>query len=167
MQKLSISPDMKGVMTGDLRRIPRDVARKLGYYVYAYINPLDGRIFYVGKGKGQRALAHLQDTSKTNKVATIRQIAAAGKAPDIHIVAHGLKDEQTALRIEGAIIDALGLPSLTNRVRGWRSLEFGRTPLPEIVAYYRRKPVAVRAPAVPIRINREYRPNMWCNREHR
>src|SRR5260370_41872082 len=111
-------------MTDDLRRIPRDVARKLGYYVYAYVNPLDDRIFYAGKGKGQRALAHLQDTSRTDKAATIRQIRAKGKLPDIHIVSHGLKDEQTALRIEGAIIDALRLPSLTNRDRCPRAMEF-------------------------------------------
>jgi hypothetical protein len=52
------------------------------------------------------------------------------------------------------------LPSLTNRVRGWRTLDFGRTLLPEIVAHYRRKPVAVRDPAVLIRINQHYRPNM-------
>ena len=148
-------------MNDDLKRIPADVARKLGYYVYAYVNPLDdNRIFYVGKGKGQRALKHLQDTSKTNKTTTIRQIRATGKLPDIHIVAHGLPNEQTALRIEGAIIDALGLPSLTNRVRGWRTLEFGRTPLPEIIAHYRKRPVKVRDAAILIRINRHYRPNM-------
>jgi hypothetical protein len=35
-----------------ITRLPPDVARKLGYYVYLYINPLDGRIFYVGKGRG-------------------------------------------------------------------------------------------------------------------
>ena len=43
-------------------RIPRiapAVARKLGYYVYLYVNPIDESIFYVGKGKGGRALAHL------------------------------------------------------------------------------------------------------------
>jgi hypothetical protein len=140
--------------------IPRDVARKLGFYVYAYVNPLDQRIFYVGKGKGQRALAHLQDTAKSNKVATIRQIRAAGRAPDIQIIAHKLANEETALRIEAAVIDALGLPALTNQVRGWKALEFGRTPLAEIVAHYRRRPVNVREPAVLIRINKLYRPGM-------
>lgn len=34
----------------DSIRIPADVARKLGYYVYLYVNPIDGCIFYVGKG---------------------------------------------------------------------------------------------------------------------
>jgi hypothetical protein len=42
-------------MSDDLRQVRRDVARKLGYYVYAYVSPLDGRIFYVGKGKRQLA----------------------------------------------------------------------------------------------------------------
>jgi hypothetical protein len=40
-----------------IQTIPPDVARKLGYYIYAYVNPLDGHIFYVGKGKGRRVLA--------------------------------------------------------------------------------------------------------------
>lgn len=146
--------------TAAVSRIPADVARKLGYYVYAYVNPVNDTIFYVGKGKGQRVLSHLQDTSKTEKAAAIRQITATGKLPEIHIVAHGLKDEQTALRIEGAVIDALGLPSLTNRVRGWKAIEFGRTPLRHVVAHYRRQPVTVSEPAVLIRINRLYRPTM-------
>jgi hypothetical protein len=132
------------IVTDSLSRIPADVARRLGYYVYAYVNPINDTIFYIGKGKGKRVLSHLQDTSKSDKVAALRQIATAGRQPAIHIMAHGLKDEETALRVEGAVIDALGLPSLTNRVRGWKALEFGRTPLREIVAHYRRRPVTVR-----------------------
>jgi len=40
-----------------IQTIPADVARKLGYYVYVYVNPLDGQIFYVGKVKGGASLA--------------------------------------------------------------------------------------------------------------
>jgi hypothetical protein len=144
----------------DIQRIPADVARRLGFYVYAYVNPVDDSIFYVGKGKGQRVLSHLQDTSESRKARAIRQIRSAGHEPETHIVAHGLKNEDTALRIESALIDALGLPRLTNEVRGWRAIEFGRTPLPHIIAHYRRVRVDVREPAILIRINRAYRPTM-------
>jgi uncharacterized protein len=148
-------------MSDDLqRRIPASVARKLGFYVYAYVDPRDGRMFYVGKGKGQRVLAHLKDPSRSDKVRTIQQIIAAGHQPQIHILAHDLKDERTAFRVEGAVIDALGLPSLTNLMRGWNAIEFGRTPLRELIAHYRHTPVTIREPAVLIRINRHYSPTM-------
>jgi len=35
--------------------ITEDAARKLGRYVYAYIDPRDGAVFYVGKGVGTRS----------------------------------------------------------------------------------------------------------------
>jgi len=43
--------------TGAASRIPADVARRLGYYVYAYVNPVDGTIFYVGRHYIQFAAA--------------------------------------------------------------------------------------------------------------
>ena len=39
--------------------IPPEVADRLGYYVYLYIDPRSDRPFYVGKGQGRRILAHL------------------------------------------------------------------------------------------------------------
>jgi uncharacterized protein len=140
--------------------IPSDVAPKLGYYVYAYVNPLDQSIFYVGKGKGQRALSHLQDGAMSRKTAIIKQIRKAGKSPQIEIIAHGLKTAEAALRIEAAVIDALELPTLSNRIRGWQSVRMGRTPISELVALYRRKPIKIRVPAIVIRINQLYHPKM-------
>src|SRR5687767_13411169 len=98
-----------------IQTIPRDVARKLGYYVYAYVSPLDDQIFYVGKGKGGRVLSHLGDSTETPKVTAIKRIRAAGKQPRIEILAHGLRSAEIALQVEAAVIDALGLPILTNQ----------------------------------------------------
>ncbi|MFZ3377370.1 MAG: hypothetical protein WA183_17625 [Chthoniobacterales bacterium] len=143
-----------------IQTIPRDVARRLGYYVYAYVSPLDNQIFYVGKGKGLRVLSHLSDRAETRKVAALRQIRAAGKQPRIEILAHGLRSADAVLQVEAAVIDALGLPSLTNQVRGWRSSRYGRTPLEELIAFYRRRPVRIQEPSILIRITEVYRPQM-------
>jgi hypothetical protein len=143
-----------------IESIPPDVAHKLGYYVYAYVNPVDGQIFYVGKGKGRRVLSHLADRAQTRKTGTLKQIRAAGRQPRIEILAHGLQNADVALQVEAAVIDALGLPYLTNMVRGWRSARYGRTPLNELIALYRRRPVHIREPSILIRITELYRPQM-------
>jgi hypothetical protein len=140
--------------------IPADVARKLGYYVYVLLNPIDGSIFYVGKGKGKRALAHLQDGRKSRKTEVLKRIRTAGMTPGIDILAHGLKDEEAAFRIEAGVIDALGLPAITNEIRGWETKKFGRLPLKDIVALYRKKRVTIKEPGIVIRINRLYRPGL-------
>jgi GIY-YIG catalytic domain len=45
-------------------------------------------------------------------------------------------------------------------MRGWNAIEFGRTPLRELIAHYRHTPVTIREPAVLIRMNRHYSPTM-------
>jgi hypothetical protein len=140
--------------------IPADVARKLGHYVYLLINPLDKSIFYVGKGRGKRVLAHLQDARRSRKTGVLNRIRAAGETPGIDILAHGLRNEEMAFRIEAGVIDVLGLPALTNEIRGWETKKFGRLPLKDIVALYRKKRITIKEPGIVIRINRLYRPGM-------
>jgi hypothetical protein len=84
------------------REIHSAVARKLGHYAYLYVNPLDDTVFYVGKGKGRRALAHLDDVDKVKVRRVLRRIRAAGKEPRIEILAHGLPSAEAALRVEAA-----------------------------------------------------------------
>ena len=90
-------------------RIPPAVARKLGFYFYLYVSPLDESVFYVGKGKSGRALAHLRAHEKKEITKVIKEIRAAGEEPRIEILAHGLRSAETAHRVEAAAIDLLGL----------------------------------------------------------
>jgi hypothetical protein len=140
--------------------LPAGVAERLGYYVYLYVDPRTGRPFYVGKGKGDRVLAHLDDPRDSIKTRTIAELRSLNLSPRLDILAHGLKDEETAFRIEAAAIDLLGLGQLTNAVRGWKSLEMGRMTLDELIGYYAAPPVSVIHPALLIRINKLFRHNM-------
>ena len=145
----------------DRLRIRPEVAAKLGYYIYVYIDPRDSGIFYVGKGCGARALAHLDEAGESAKNHRISELKAAGLPPQIDILAHGILDEETALRIEAAVIDTLW-PSkaLLNKVRGNRSLDLGRVPLSELEFQYAAKPITIVEPAMLIRINKLYYPGM-------
>ena len=141
-------------------KLPREVARRLGYYVYLYVDPRTQRIFYVGKGHGQRILAHLTEAGESRKHQVIAELARAGQEPRLEVLAHGLADEETAFRVEAAVIDALGLDDLTNLYRGWKSIQLGRLSLVDLISYYAAEPVEVDHPALLIRINQLYRHNM-------
>lgn len=143
-----------------LSRMPPEVAERLGYYVYLYVDPRTGEPFYVGKGQGQRVLSHLSATGESRKVAVIQELRESGLSPRLEILAHGLGSEETAFRVEAAVIDLLGMDKLTNLVSGWRSVQLGRMPLSELIVYYAAEPVAVDDPVVLIRINRLYRHGM-------
>ena len=68
-------------------QIKGEVAQVLKSYVYVYIDPRDGKPFYIGKGQGSRLFAHLEDQSECEKVARIAKIRAAGLEPQIDILA--------------------------------------------------------------------------------
>ncbi len=86
------------------------------YYVYVYIDPRNHEEFYYGKGKGSRRIAHLSDSSDSEKVARIRAIANEGLLPIIRTVAAGLSEPEAHL-IETTLIWKLGR-GLTNKAAG-------------------------------------------------
>lgn len=107
--------------------------KHLDHYVYGLVAPGDGSIFYVGKASGNnRAFSHLRSTAGENdKQQRIEAIRATGQEPRIEILRYGLSSEQVALDVEAAIIDALGIENLTNRVRG-HYIDRGRQTADEI-----------------------------------
>ncbi len=143
-----------------LRSLKPGMAEKLGYYVYLYVDPRNGKVFYIGKGKDERCLDHLFEDDDHPKVQRIRGIFAAGLEPRIEMLAHGLRTEQEAYNIEAAAIGLLGLENLTNRVVGKDSLRFGRKGLSELEGYYAAKPVKIADPVILIRVNQLYRHGM-------
>lgn len=143
-----------------IKGFPPAVASKIGYYVYLYLDPENEKVFYVGKGKGNRVFAHLKDTSETEKAKKIRELREKRLSPRIEILAHGLSDDQAAFLVETTVIDLLGVKNLTNRVRGWRSGQLGRLSVENIVALYGAEEVRVTEPSLLIRINEQYRYGM-------
>ncbi len=132
---------MKGVPTASL---PTEVMERIGpYYVYVLVDPRDGSVFYVGKGTGQRLLAHGYEAMlksdpgpRSGKVARIREIREAGFEPRIDVVRHGLSEDQ-ALLVETVLIDSVA--GLTNKVAGHGAAE-GRVSMDELVRRYGAKP---------------------------
>jgi uncharacterized protein len=143
-----------------LRSLKPGMAERLGYYVYLYVDPRDGKVFYIGKGKGERCLDHLFEDDDHPKVKRIQEIFAVGLEPRIEMLAHGLRTEQEAYNIESAAIGLLGLENLTNRVVGKDSLRFGWKGLSELEGYYAAKPVKITDPVILIRVNQLYRHGM-------
>lgn len=120
--------------------LPPEVGERIGpYYVYVLIDPRDRRIFYVGKGTGDRLLAHGRladlagDPGQSAKLRRIKDIRAAGLEPIIEVVRHGLDEEKDAFLIEAALIDCLD--ELTNIVAG-HGTQAGRAPMDELLTRF-------------------------------
>jgi hypothetical protein len=141
-------------------KFPKIVSTGLKYYVYIYSNPITDEIFYVGKGKGDRVFSHLSEESETEKVKYLSELNLKNLKPKIEILIHGIEDEETALRVEAAIIDLIGINKLTNRQNGWKSATFGRMTLKQIISTYSKQEVEVIEPSIFIRINQKFRYSM-------
>jgi hypothetical protein len=135
------------------------VTWELKHYVYAYIDPHTDEVFYIGKGKGNRAFAHLGDIRESEKRERIAEIRSAGLEPQIEIIRHGLTDKE-ALIAESVAIDLLGVPGLANTVWGHGSRDFGRMSVAAITQHYDAKEVEITEDVVLINISRSFRYGM-------
>lgn len=140
--------------------LPDEVAEQMGYYVYLYIDPRSNKPFYVGKGCGARVLSHLDDPHESEKTRHIAELREQGLAPRLEVLSHGMPDEATALRVEAAAIDLLGLTDLTNAVRGARAFTQGRMTLDQLRSRYAARELVIEHDVLLIRINRLYAHDM-------
>ena len=156
-----------------------EVISKLKHYVYLISDPINGEIFYVGKGKGNRVFSHFKEIGDSEKTNKIKEITLKGLEPKIEILVHGVEDEIIIKKIEAAIIDLIDKTNLTNIIRGYESSDFGRMDLNQINAKYSSKKASIDENVVLIKLSQTFRYNMspqdlydstrgiWVVSEHR
>lgn len=121
------------------------VKEALGYYVYALVDPRNKRIFYIGKGCGDRVFQHAEDALNENieslKLSTIRDIRHSGLDVEYYILRHNLTEDEAFL-VESSIIDLLTYEAfnlenvLTNLVSGHHQWNEGIKTATEINILY-------------------------------
>lgn len=94
----------------DYMKFKQSVIEALGYYVYCLVDPRDNKIFYIGKGVGNRVFQHAENAISSDdnslKLNIIRDIIANGYTVKYYIIRHKLSEE-VAYQIESSLIDLL------------------------------------------------------------
>jgi hypothetical protein len=94
----------------------------LAHYVYLLIDPRDGKVFYVGKGKGGRCFDHSATDDGAAKASKIAEIEAAGLTPQVDIIRLGLENEAEAFLVAQTRGQAVTRAALILKLRGKRGL---------------------------------------------
>jgi len=146
-----------------IQKFPPGVEEKIGYYVYLLSDPRIDRIFYVGKGKGNRVFNHvtaaLESVEDTDKLEKIRAILSEGLEVDYTILRHGLTEE-AAFEVESALIDYIGLKVLSNQIQGKNADDQGKMTIGEIIEKYEAPKATIIEPAIILKVNRLYHRGM-------
>ncbi len=144
------------------------VQEELGYYVYCLVDPRDKKIFYIGKGIGNRVFAHACDALEyedvsTEKLEKIREIIKSGHEVEHYILRHKLTEED-ALTVESVLIDFLTYQEfnteslLTNIVAGHHQWNEGIKTVDQIMQIYDCKPLQLKSghKLLMVNLNRTY-----------
>ena len=128
------------------------VQETLGYYVYLLISPLDNKIFYIGKGKGNRLFDHAKAVPlawiESDKLNIIRNIIDKGENVKCYILRHGMTEKEAYL-VESAFIDFLTfrnfsfVANITNIVAGHNQWDKGLKTVEEIELLYNCLPLDI------------------------
>jgi hypothetical protein len=140
-------------------KITSEVEKILKSYVYVYIDPRNGKPFYIGRGKGNRLFSHLSEKSEAKKVRQIAEIRRIGKEPRVEVLRYGLSDIEASL-VEAASIDLIGKGKLTNQMVGYHKGSFGRITSQRVISLLTAKKINVKHKAILITINKLYRSDM-------
>ncbi|KAA3664636.1 MAG: hypothetical protein DWQ04_04715 [Chloroflexi bacterium] len=139
------------------------IIEQLGYYVYLLIAPETNKVFYVGKGTGNRIFAHLNNAlnfpKQSDKLDTIRAIRDKGLQVKHLIHRHGLTEKE-AFEVEASLLDFIGLEDLTNKVSGHNSIYRGQMTIAEVIAMYEAPIIEIAEPALLITVNKLFRRSM-------
>jgi hypothetical protein len=137
-------------MGQEITSFPNEIHDILGYYVYKLIDPRNGQVFYVGRGKGDRIFQHLRNELSEEsyldeindeeanieipmKKQTIRDIRNEGLNV-IHIIhRHGLTFELSK-EVEASLLDDYS--GVTNIQGGYGSIERGPMNVQQIINKY-------------------------------
>lgn len=144
------------------------VQEELGYYVYCLVDPRDKKIFYIGKGVGNRVFAHACDAleyedANTDKLEKIREIMKSGYEVEHYIIRHKLTEED-AFTVESVLIDFLTYQEfnteslLTNIVAGHHQWNEGIKTVDQIMQIYDCKPLLLKPghKLLMVNLNRTY-----------
>ncbi len=152
-----------------MNRFNQKAKQELKSYVYCLVDPRDSKIFYVGKGKGDRVFDHandaLQSPVESDKLNKIREIINTGNQVKYYILRHSLTDE-VAIEIESVLIDFLTYPAfnlervLTTIQSGHNQTTRGIKTVDEINIMYDCPDIKIHPDdnVVFINVNRSYRP---------
>ena len=144
-----------------MKKFENRTIQEIGIYVYALLDP-EGKLFYVGKGSGNRVFDHaanaLKNSTESDKIDTINKINQAGHQVQHVIIQHGL-DNPTAFAIETALIDFAKYldTNLTNIALGHKSSTLGIMTVEEVQRKYHSPPLEeLGEGCVIININKTY-----------